>query len=65
MYIKGYVYVVLNFYIEIYFFKFSGSCMIFYFLFKIFDDVIIFIKFLLLCVWVFGKGWGLEGNEML
>lgn len=51
MYIKGYVYVVLNFYIEIYFFKFSGSCIIFYFLFKIFDDVIIFIKlFFFVCL---------------
>lgn len=53
MYIKGYVYVVLNFYIEIYFFKFSGSCIIFYFLFKIFDNVIIFIKFFFVCVFGF------------
>lgn len=66
MYIKGYVHAVLNFYIEIYSPKFSGSRIIFHLLLKISDDVITLTKlFFFLCVWVFGKGRGLEGNEML
>lgn len=68
MYIKGYVHAVLNFYIEIYSPKFSGSRIIFHLLLKISDDVITLTKFFLcvcVCVWVFGKGRGLEGNEML
>lgn len=63
---KGYVHAVLNFYIEIYSPKFSGSRIIFHLLLKISDDVITLTKlFFFLCVWVFGKGRGLEGNEML
>lgn len=66
MYIKGYVHAVLNFYIEIYSPKFSGSRIIFHLLLKISDNVITLTKFFLcVCVWVFGKGRGLEGNEML
>lgn len=66
MYIKGCVHAVLNFYIEIYSPKFSGSRIIFHLLLKIPDDVITLTKlFFFLCVWVFGKGRGLEGNEML
>lgn len=64
MYIKGYVHAVLNFYIEIYSPKFSGSRIIFHLLLKISDDVITLTKFFF-CVWLFGKGRGLEGNEML
>lgn len=45
MYIKGYVHAVLNFYIEIYSPKFSGSRMIFHLLLKISDDVITLTKF--------------------
>lgn len=66
MYIKGYVHAVLNFYIETYSPKFSGSRIIFHLLLKISDDVITLTKlFFFVCVWVFGKGRGLEGNEML
>lgn len=66
MYIKGYVHAVLNFYIEIYSPKFSGSRIIFHLLLKISDNVITLTKFFFfLCVWIFGKGRGLEGNEML
>lgn len=44
MYIKGYVHAVLNFYIEIYSPKFSGSRIIFHLLLKISDDVITLTK---------------------
>lgn len=60
MYIKGYVHAVLNFYIEIYSPKFSGSRIIFHLLLKISDDVITLTKFFFVCVWVFGKGRDLE-----
>lgn len=51
MYIKGYVHAVLNFYIEIYSPKFSGSRIIFHLLLKISDDVITLTKlFFFVCL---------------
>lgn len=49
MYIKGYVHAELNFYIEIYSPKFSGSRIIFHLLLKISDNIITLTKFFL-CV---------------
>lgn len=53
MYIKGYVHAVLNFYIEIYSPKFSGSRIIFHLLLKISDDVITLTNFFFVCVFGF------------